>query len=87
MNVGKSQREAVTVIFKLLDSIVAGKTDLAGELLERAESLDVAGVNAELLSSISEYLRSNAGSVAKQRLKENVAGTPYEVAASPLFSI
>lgn len=85
MDGGRSQREAVTVIFRLLEAMVAGEMVVAHGLLERALSLDVAGVNSELLASISDYIKSNADDAAKWRLRDNVAGTPYEVAASPLF--
>ena len=87
MNRGRSQREAVTVIYRLLEALVAGELVVARVLCERASDLDVVGVNSELLASISEYIESNASVAAKFRLKDNVAGTPYELAASPLFRV
>ncbi len=85
MNRGRSQREAVTVIYRLLEAMAAGEFVIAHTLLERASVLDVSGVNSELLESISDYLKFNANDAAKWRLKGAVAGTPYELAASPLF--
>ncbi|TAN28106.1 MAG: hypothetical protein EPN30_03415 [Actinomycetota bacterium] len=82
---GRSQREAVNVIFKLLEALVDGNDDLAGKLLEKAQALDVAGVNLGLLDAISGYMRSNGSLEAKRLLEQRVASTPYEVAARPLF--
>ena len=82
---GRSQREAVDVIFRLLQAVVAGNGVLAWKLLRRAEGLDLAGVNSKLLESISNYLRSQGSTEAKLQLKQRISGTPYEMAATPLF--
>ena len=75
----------MTLIFRLLDAMVAGELVVAHTLLERASGLDAAGVNSELLASISDYIKFDENETAKWRLKNAVAGTPYDLAASPLF--
>lgn len=82
---GRSQREAVTVIFRLLEVIAAGEFDVAQELLKRANELDVSGVNTDLLAALLYYLESGASAESKQQLERNVAATPYEVAARPML--
>ena len=82
---GRSQREAVDVIFRLLKAVAEGNPILAQKLLGRAKGLDLAGVNSELLGAISTYLRSDGSAESKRQLKQRVAATPYETAAAPLF--
>ena len=82
---GKSQREAVDVIFKLFKAVAEGNPILARKLLGKAKGLDLAGVNSELLEAISSYLGSDGSAESKRQLKKRVASTPYETAAAPLF--
>ncbi len=82
---GRSQREAVDVIFRLLKAVAEGNPTLAWKLLGRAKGLDLAGVNSELLEAISSYLRSDGSAESKRQLKKVIAATPYETAAAPLF--
>ncbi|NNN18416.1 MAG: hypothetical protein HKL84_01040 [Acidimicrobiaceae bacterium] len=82
---GRSQREAVTVIFRLLEVAAAGEFEVARELAKRANELDVSGVNSDLLSALHCYLESGASAESKQQLQRIVAATPYEVAARQML--
>lgn len=82
---GRTQREAVTVTFRLLEALSSGDIDQAHTLLRQAMELDAAGVNSGLLEAIGYYLESNASADSKLKISLHVAGTPYEVAASTLI--
>ncbi len=81
---GTLQRDAVTVIFRLLEALSDGELSLAQDLLEKATALDVAEVNSDLLKVIAECIGSNCSLVARRRIVEMVSGTPYESAAARL---
>ena len=81
---GRAQREAVTVIFRLLEAVSNGNIHQAHSLLSQAMALDEAGVNSGLLEAIGYYLESDASADSKQKISLHVAGTPYEVAAATL---
>ena len=81
---GRLQRDAVTVIFRLLEALSDGELILAQDLLEKATLLDVARVNSELLELIAECISSNSSLDSRRRIVAKVAGTPYEAAAARL---
>ncbi len=82
---GRTQREAVTVIFRLFEALSNGNIHRAYSLLRQAIALDEAGVNSGLLEAIGCYLESNASADSKAKISLHVAGTPYEVAAASLI--
>lgn len=78
---GRAQRESVTVIFRIFDAVSKGEVEVARRLLAKAQSLDSAGVNAELLGALSECLDSGFSESSKDRITRIASGTPYEEAA------
>ena len=83
---GRAQREAVTVIFRLLEAVSNGNIRQAHSLLTQAMTLDEAGVNYGLLEAIGYYLESDASADSKEKIGVHVAGTPFEVAAAALLN-
>lgn len=84
--IGKVQREAVNVIFRTLHALARGDLELARKLLDRARGLDVALVNAQLLSAISAVIDSGKSPSSIETLMSLTNLTPYEDAARRVAS-
>lgn len=77
---GKRQREAVNVIFRVLQALVDGDFSLAKELLGRAKELDMAKVNCSLFSAIERFIENEGDTEAMVELLVASNSTPYETA-------
>lgn len=74
---GKSQREAVNVVFRLLDALISGDVLLIGELLVRLRQLDQAKVYFDFGLLIESFLEEGISEDSLDRLNAQLEGTPF----------
>lgn len=77
---GRSQREAVNVIFRLLLSLRKKDIRLSEELLERLCQLDSSGIHVELSNLIAKAIDAGADEKSLDAIRCKVGGTPFESA-------
>ncbi len=75
---GKIQREAVNVVFRLLEALQRGDALLVSELLSRLRNLDQANVYFDFGELVEVILKDGITDKSLDRVRSHFEGTPFE---------